>query len=57
MKLTAATRRKIYAVAAAIIPVLTVLGYLSDEVAGQVLNAVAALLAIGASSLAFKNVK
>lgn len=57
MKLTAATRRKIYAVAAAVIPVLTVLGYLSDEVAGQVLNAVAALLAIGASSLAFKNVK
>ena len=57
MNFKPATRKKIYAIATAVIPVLTILGYVSDELAGQILNAVAAILAIGTGSLAFKDRK
>jgi hypothetical protein len=57
MNFTPKIRKRIYAISVAVVPILSILGYISDDVGRQILNAIAALLAIGTSSLAFKNVK
>jgi hypothetical protein len=38
-------------------PILVTLGLFSDQLGTQLLNAIAAILAIGSSALAHKNVK
>ena len=50
------TRKWVYGVIAATVPLLVTLGSLTDEVAQQILNILAAALAIGGSSLAIANV-
>lgn len=50
------TRKWIYGIVAALVPLLVTLGSLSDSVGQQILNIVAACLAIGGSSLAIANV-
>jgi hypothetical protein len=52
---TPATRRWIYGVMAAIIPLLITLGVITAEIGGSVLNIVAAALALGTSSMAYQN--
>jgi hypothetical protein len=54
--LTPETRRWIYGIIAATIPLLVTLGTITGEVAGQMLNIAAASLAIGGSALAIANV-
>lgn len=54
--LTPETRKSIYGLVAAAVPLLVIIGAVSDDVAQQVLNIAAALLAVGGSSLAFANV-
>jgi hypothetical protein len=49
-------RRHIYSVAIAVVPLLVTLGVLTGDVAGHVLNIVAAVLAVGSSVLARANV-
>lgn len=56
MNLKPETRKWIYGVIAATVPLLVTLGSLTDEVAQQILNILAAALAIGGSSLAIANV-
>ena len=56
MNLKPETRKWIYGVIAATVPLLVTLGSLTDEVARQILNILAATLAIGGSSLAIANV-
>lgn len=56
MNLKPETRKWIYGIIAATVPLLVTLGTLTDEVAGQILNILAAMLAIGGSSLAIANV-
>jgi len=51
------TRRYIYTIVIAIMPILVTLGFLTDQLGSQIVNAIAALLAIGTSALAHKNVK
>ena len=53
---TPATRKWIYGLIAAIVPLLVVLGILSEELASPILNVFAALLTIGGSALAMRNV-
>lgn len=50
-----ATRRWIYGVASALLPLLITLGAITPEIAGDVLNVLAAVLAVGVSSLAASN--
>jgi hypothetical protein len=50
------TRRWIYGIIAAVVPLLVTLGTITGEVAGQLLNIAAASLAIGGSALAISNV-
>ena len=50
------TRKWVYGIIAATVPLLVTLGTLTDEVAQQILNILAAALAIGGSSLAIANV-
>jgi hypothetical protein len=50
------TRKWIYGIIAAIVPLLISLGYLTNEAAAQILNVAAAVLTIGGSALAIKNV-
>lgn len=50
------TRRWIYGIIAALVPLLVTLGTLTDEVAGQLLNILAAVLTVGGSTLAIANV-
>jgi len=50
------TRRWIYGIIAATVPLLVTIGSLTGEVAGQLLNIAAASLAIGGSALAISNV-
>ena len=50
------TRRWIYGIIAATVPLLVTVGTLTGEVAGHILNVFAAALAIGGSSLAIANV-
>lgn len=54
--LTPETRKSIYGLVAAAVPLLVIIGAVTDDVAQQVLNIAAALLAVGGSSLAFANV-
>lgn len=49
-------RKWIYGIIAATVPLLISLGTVSGEVGQQVLNVAAAVLAIGGSALAIKNV-
>lgn len=49
-------RKHIYSVAIAVVPLLVTLGLLTSEVASHVLSIVAAVLAVGAASLARANV-
>lgn len=49
-------RKHIYSVAIAVVPLLVTLGALTSEVASHVLNILAAVLAVGAASLARANV-
>jgi hypothetical protein len=53
---TPAHRKFIYGLVALAVPMLVAYGTITDVMAAQILNAVAALLSIGGSALAFKNV-
>lgn len=53
---TPAHRKFIYGLVALAVPMLVAYGTISDAVGSQILNAVAAILTIGSSALAFKNV-
>lgn len=55
-KLTPEVRKSIYGLVAAAVPLLVIIGAISDDVAQQVLTLAAAALAVGGSSLAFANV-
>lgn len=50
------TRKLIYAVIAALVPVLVAFGYVSPDLAKEILSITAALLTIAGSALAIKNV-
>lgn len=50
------TRKWVYGIIAAAVPLLVTLGTLTDEVAGQLLNILAAVLTVGGSTLAIANV-
>jgi len=50
------TRKWIYGIVAALVPLLVTLGTLTDDVARQLLNILAAVLTVGSSSLAIANV-
>ncbi len=52
---TPETRRWIYGIATAIIPLLILLGSITPEIGGAILNIVAAALGLGVSSLAYQN--
>jgi hypothetical protein len=49
-------RKWIYGIIAAAVPLLIAIGTISGEIGQQVLNVAAAVLAIGGSALAIKNV-
>jgi len=53
---TPTTRKWIYGLIAAIVPLLVAIGILSEELASPLLNVFAALLTIGGSALAISNV-
>ena len=53
---TPATRKWIYGVIAAVVPLLVAIGILSEELASPILNIFAAILTFGGSALAFSNV-
>ena len=50
-------RKYVYSITIALMPILVTLGLLTDQLGSQILNAIAAILAIGSSALAHKNVK
>jgi hypothetical protein len=50
-------RKYIYTITIAVMPILVTAGLLTDQLGSQILNAVAAVLAIGSSALAHRNVK
>ena len=50
------TRKWIYGVIASVVPLLVVLGLLSENLAFPILDVIAALLTVGGSALAIKNV-
>jgi len=50
------TRKWIYGIIAALVPLLVTLGTLSEPLAGQIMSVVAAVLTVGGSALAIKNV-
>lgn len=51
-----ATRKWLYGIAAAVIPLLVIGGLFTNEQGAAVLNVIASVLAIGTSTLAIKNV-
>ena len=53
---TPQARKWIYGVIAAIVPLLVVVGILSEELASPLLNVFAAILTVGGSALAISNV-
>ena len=55
-EIPAHVRKWIYGIIATTVPLLISLGYLTNEVAAQILNIAAAVLTIGGSALAIKNV-
>lgn len=56
MKFTPQIRKAIYAAAAAIVPLFTILGIMNEGQAQQILGSIAAALAFFASITAIKNV-
>lgn len=56
MRFTPQVRKAIYAAAAALVPILVALGFLTDEQSQHILSAVAASLAFFTSVMAIKNV-
>jgi uncharacterized membrane protein len=56
MNLTPETRIWIYRIVGAVVPILVTAGTLTEGVSSQIMNLVAAILAIGGSTLAAKNV-
>jgi len=56
MKFTPQIRKAIYAAAASIVPLFTILGFMTEGQAQQVLTSIAAALAFFASITAIKNV-
>jgi len=56
MKLDAETRLWIYRIVGAIVPILITTGTLTEGLASQVLNLVAAILSVGSATLAARNV-
>lgn len=56
MKLNAKTRKYIYGISVALVPLLIGFGVFNAEQGGQILNVLAAILAVGNSALAFGNV-
>jgi hypothetical protein len=50
------TRKWIYSIIAATVPMLVLLGYVTNDAAAGIMNIVAAVLAMGGSSLAYVNV-
>jgi len=56
LNLQPATRKWIYGIVAATVPLLISLGTITNELGTQILNVAAAVLAIGSSVLAIKNV-
>ena len=51
------TRKYIYTIVIAIVPLLVTLGYLTDPLGQQILNVVGAILSVGAAAIAHKNVQ
>jgi uncharacterized phage infection (PIP) family protein YhgE len=49
-------RKWIYGIIAATVPLLITVGSITPEIGGMILNVAAAVLAIGGSALAIKNV-
>lgn len=56
MKFTPQVRKAIYAAAASVVPLFTILGFLTEGQAQQVLSSIAAALAFFASVTAIKNI-
>jgi len=56
LNLQPTTRKWIYGLIAALVPLLVTLGILSEELASPILNVFAAILTIGGSALAISNV-
>lgn len=56
MNFTPEIRKAIYAAAASIVPLFTILGFLTEGQAQQVLSSIAAALAFFASITAIKNI-
>lgn len=56
LELHPTTRKWIYGIIAALVPLLVSLGTLTDVVGAQLLNVTAAVLAVGGSVLAISNV-
>lgn len=50
------TRKAIYGVIAALVPLFVTLGYITPEIAKELLAVAAALLTVAGSALAIKNV-
>lgn len=50
-----ATRRWLYGIAATLVPLAIILGYLDDTTGGAVLSVIAAVLATGSGALAAAN--
>jgi hypothetical protein len=50
------TRKWIYGIIAAVVPLLVTIGTLSETLASQILTVVAAILTVSGSALAIKNV-
>lgn len=57
MNLAPETRLWIYRIIGAVVPILVTAGTLTEGLASQIMNLVAAILALGGSALAAKNVK
>lgn len=56
MNFKPATRKWIYGIIAALVPLMVTLGYLSPELSRDLLAIAAAILTVGGSALAIKNV-
>jgi uncharacterized membrane protein len=56
MNLTPETRLWIYRIVGSIVPILVTAGTLTNGLASQIMNLVAAILALGGSALAARNI-
>lgn len=56
MNFKPATRKWIYGIIAAVVPLFVTLGYLTPEIARELLAVAAAILTVAGSALAIKNV-